>query len=115
MNLSCVNFSQIVAEEVSFPDLCSKEVLEVSHPVFKRPSPTYNLPIIHHKDFGNLKISPADKNELWDIQHILRQCALEGDGFGLDEFNLCYDITRWRLQAEKATGVHRQQQLWRNC
>ena len=69
-----------------FPALADKAQLELSHSMFTRPRPAKAPVPLHHKVIGKLRVDFANKMDIWEVQDVLRDCALEGEGFGLDEF-----------------------------
>ena len=70
----------------TFPALADKTKLESSHPMFTRTPPATSPAPLHHKVLGKLRVDFAGKEDIWKVQDVLRNCALEGEGFGLDEF-----------------------------
>ena len=65
--------------------------------------------MVHHDSLGNLKVTAADQMDVWDAQHVMRACAMEGDGFGVDEFTsdgvynekVIKDCHYWVVRREK--------------
>ena len=74
----------------TIPILGDKALLEAKLPMFASASHPASLPSLHnlhHNRIGRITVSPASStDDVWTAQQVIRNNAIEGSSFGLDEF-----------------------------